>query len=213
MLYAVLGAARPVRERDVMRERTVAGLQAARALAGIISRPQADAAHARANPRGGGDALDRAESPAKIARVFGCSRSTVYRAVAALPGPRKTPPLRRGARRHRIGAAGGVDFFVSTHASILSAKNVSRLSLGALSSSVPRFALLKRLLHGRVAKRCKGGTPTSRTRSAPKPDDSAHQKRAARPQLLLPESVRVGVIFSRLGCNKEPCLSASQTHP
>jgi len=84
MLYAVLGAVAQF-ERDVMRERTVAGLQAARARGHHLGRKRM---LTREQIREAAEMLGRAESPAKIARVFGCSRSTVYRAVAALPDPK-----------------------------------------------------------------------------------------------------------------------------
>ena len=66
MLYAVLGAVAQF-ERDVLRERTVAGMRAAKRRGEHIGRPLA---LTKAQVREAKTMLDRGESPAHIARVF-----------------------------------------------------------------------------------------------------------------------------------------------
>jgi len=78
MLYAVLGAVAQF-ERDVLRERTVAGLRAAKRRGERIGRPSA------LNPAQVREAkmmLRRGDSPSHVARVLRCGRSTLYRAIA-----------------------------------------------------------------------------------------------------------------------------------
>ena len=66
-------------ERELIRERTIAGLAAARKRGRIGGRPRAlppeEADHARRLASDG-------ESPAAIARLLGCSRSTIRRVLA-----------------------------------------------------------------------------------------------------------------------------------
>ena len=78
MLYAVLGAVAQF-ERDVLRERTVAGMRAAKRRGEHIGRPLA---LTKAQVREAKTMLDRGESPAHIARVFRVGRSTLYRAIS-----------------------------------------------------------------------------------------------------------------------------------
>lgn len=77
MLYAVLGAVAQF-ERDVLRERTVAGIRAAQARGERIGRPPAltpsQVREARAM-------LKRGDSPSHIARILRIGRSTLYRAL------------------------------------------------------------------------------------------------------------------------------------
>jgi DNA invertase Pin-like site-specific DNA recombinase len=75
MLYAVLGAVAQF-ERDVLRERTVAGMRAAKRRGEHIGRPPA---LTKAQVREAKTMLDRGESPAHIARVLRVGRSTLYR--------------------------------------------------------------------------------------------------------------------------------------
>ena len=78
MLYSVLGAVAQF-ERDVLRERTVAGLAAAKRRGERLGRPFAlTPAQVREAKR----MLARGESPNKVARVFRVGRSTLYRAIA-----------------------------------------------------------------------------------------------------------------------------------
>lgn len=79
MLYAVLGAVAQF-ERDVMRERTVAGMRAAKRRGARIGRKRALRADQVQEARA---MLARGESGAHVARMFRCDRSTVYRALAA----------------------------------------------------------------------------------------------------------------------------------
>jgi DNA invertase Pin-like site-specific DNA recombinase len=78
MLYAVLGAVAQF-ERDVLRERTVAGMKAAKSRGEHIGRPPALTA---AQIREAKKMLDRGESPNHIARILRVGRSTLYRAIA-----------------------------------------------------------------------------------------------------------------------------------
>ena len=77
MLYAVLGAVAQF-ERDVLRERTVAGIRAAQARGERIGRPPAltpsQVREARAM-------LKRGDSPSHVARILRIGRSTLYRAL------------------------------------------------------------------------------------------------------------------------------------
>ncbi|MGP6158602.1 MAG: recombinase family protein [Vulcanimicrobiaceae bacterium] len=78
MLYAVLGAVAQF-ERDVLRERTVAGMRAAKRRGEHIGRPAA------LNPalvREARTMLARGESPSHVARVLRVGRSTLYRAIS-----------------------------------------------------------------------------------------------------------------------------------
>ncbi|MGH8960210.1 MAG: recombinase family protein [Jatrophihabitantaceae bacterium] len=69
-------------ERDMLRERTMAGLAAARAQGRVGGRPvvmDADKLAAAASRRANG------ESPTQIAKALGVSRASVYRHLAAVP--------------------------------------------------------------------------------------------------------------------------------
>jgi len=78
MLYAVLGAVAQF-ERDVPRERTVAGMRAAKKRGEHIGRPPAlTPGHMREAKK----ILGRGESPNHVARIFRVGRSTLYRAIA-----------------------------------------------------------------------------------------------------------------------------------
>jgi DNA invertase Pin-like site-specific DNA recombinase len=77
MLYAVLGAVAQF-ERDVLRERTVAGMRAAQRRGKSLGRKR------RLTPdqvREARAMIERGESPAHVARLFRCGRSTLYRAL------------------------------------------------------------------------------------------------------------------------------------
>ena len=77
MLYDVLGAVAQF-EHDVRRERTVAGMEAAKRRGEHIGRPPAlTPAQVRKAKR----MLHRGESPNHVARVLRCGRSTLYRAI------------------------------------------------------------------------------------------------------------------------------------
>ncbi len=78
MLYAVLGAVAQF-ERDVLRERTVAGMRAAKSRGEHIGRPPA---LSPLQIREAKKMLDRGESPNHVARVLRVGRSTLYRAIA-----------------------------------------------------------------------------------------------------------------------------------
>jgi DNA invertase Pin-like site-specific DNA recombinase len=78
MLYAVLGAVAQF-ERDVLRERTTAGLAAAKRRGERIGRPRA---LTPAQVRAARKMIDRGESPAHVARIFRCGRATLYRTLA-----------------------------------------------------------------------------------------------------------------------------------
>lgn len=77
MLYAVLGAVAQF-ERDVLRERTIAGIRAARVRGERLGRPPAltplQVREARVM-------LERGESPSHVARILRVGRSTLYRAL------------------------------------------------------------------------------------------------------------------------------------
>lgn len=77
MLYAVLGAVAQF-ERDVLRERTVAGMRAAKRRGEHIGRP---AALSPAQVREAKKMLERGESPNHVARVLRVGRSTLYRVI------------------------------------------------------------------------------------------------------------------------------------
>jgi DNA invertase Pin-like site-specific DNA recombinase len=77
MLYAVLGAVAQF-ERDVLRERTVAGMRAAKKRGEHIGRPSA---LTPTQVREAKKMRDRGESPNHIARVLRVGRSTLYRAI------------------------------------------------------------------------------------------------------------------------------------
>lgn len=77
MLYAVLGAVAQF-ERDVLRERTVAGMRAAKNRGEHIGRPSA---LTPTQVREAKKMRDRGESPNHIARVLRVGRSTLYRAI------------------------------------------------------------------------------------------------------------------------------------
>ncbi len=79
MLYAVLGAVAQF-ERDVLRERTVAGMRAAKSRGEHIGRPSA---LTPLRVREAKKMLNRGESPNHVARVLRVGRSTLYRAIAA----------------------------------------------------------------------------------------------------------------------------------
>jgi len=82
MLYAVLGAVAQF-ERDVLRERTVAGMRAAKKRGEHIGRPSA---LSPTQIREAKKMLERGESPNHVARVLRVGRSTLYRAIG--PGVR-----------------------------------------------------------------------------------------------------------------------------
>jgi len=75
MLYAVLGAVAQF-ERDVLRERTVAGMRAAQRRGEHIGRPPA---LTKTQLREAKTMLERGETPNHIARIFRVGRSTLYR--------------------------------------------------------------------------------------------------------------------------------------
>ncbi len=77
MLYAVLGAVAQF-ERDVLRERTVAGMRAAKSRGEHIGRPPALTSSQIREAR---KMLERGESPSHVARVLRVGRSTLYRAI------------------------------------------------------------------------------------------------------------------------------------
>jgi DNA invertase Pin-like site-specific DNA recombinase len=78
MLYSVLGAVAQF-ERDVLRERTVAGLAAAKRRGEHLGRPFA---LTTAQVHEAKKMLARGESPNHVARVFRVGRSTLYRAIS-----------------------------------------------------------------------------------------------------------------------------------
>jgi DNA invertase Pin-like site-specific DNA recombinase len=78
MLYAVLGAVAQF-ERDVIRERTVAGLQAAKGRGERLGRRPALAPLQRREAQ---IMLDRGETVAHVARALRVGRSTIYRAMS-----------------------------------------------------------------------------------------------------------------------------------
>jgi DNA invertase Pin-like site-specific DNA recombinase len=79
LLYAVLGAVAQF-ERDVIRERTIAGMRAARNRGERLGRrPKLSPAQVHE----GRMMLERGEGPAHICRVLRCARSTLYRALRA----------------------------------------------------------------------------------------------------------------------------------
>jgi len=78
MLYAVLGAVAQF-ERDVLRERTIAGLAAAKKRGEKLGRrPALTSAQVREAKK----MLARGESPDHVARILRVGRSTLYRAIA-----------------------------------------------------------------------------------------------------------------------------------
>jgi DNA invertase Pin-like site-specific DNA recombinase len=78
LLYVVLGAVAAF-ERDVIRERTVAGMRAAQSRGEHIGRPPA---LGPAQIRTAHTMLTRGESVSHVAAVLGVGRSTLYRAIA-----------------------------------------------------------------------------------------------------------------------------------
>jgi DNA invertase Pin-like site-specific DNA recombinase len=77
MLYAVLGAVARF-ERDVLRERTILGIRAARVRGERLGRPPV------LTPMRVREArlmLERGESPSHVARILRVARSTLYRAL------------------------------------------------------------------------------------------------------------------------------------
>jgi DNA invertase Pin-like site-specific DNA recombinase len=78
MLYSVLGAVAQF-EPDVFRERTVAGLAAAKRRGERLGRPFA---LTPAQIREARKMLARGESPIQVARVLRVGRSTLHRAIA-----------------------------------------------------------------------------------------------------------------------------------
>jgi len=78
MLYAVLGAVAQF-ERDVLRERTVAGMRAAKSRGEHIGRPLV---LSPTQIREAKKMLERGESANHVARVLRVGRSTLYRAIA-----------------------------------------------------------------------------------------------------------------------------------
>jgi len=79
LLYAVLGAVAQF-ERDIIRERTVAGMKAAKKRGERIGRRPA---LTTAQVREARAMFDRGDGAAHIARLFRCGRSTLYRALGA----------------------------------------------------------------------------------------------------------------------------------
>jgi DNA invertase Pin-like site-specific DNA recombinase len=79
MLYSVLGAVAQF-ERDVLRERTVAGIRAAQARGEHVGRPRVLTASQVREAR---KMLDRGENASHVARVMRVGRSTLYRAMVA----------------------------------------------------------------------------------------------------------------------------------
>ena len=77
MLYAVLGAVAQF-ERDVLRERTVAGIRAAQARGERVGRPPALTPSQLREARA---MFERGDSPSHIARILRVGRSTLYRAL------------------------------------------------------------------------------------------------------------------------------------
>ncbi len=75
MLYSVLGAVAQF-ERDVLRERTVAGIRAAQARGEHVGRPPA---LAPTQVREAKKMIERGESPNHVARILRVGRSTLYR--------------------------------------------------------------------------------------------------------------------------------------
>ncbi len=75
MLYSVLGAVAQF-ERDVLRERTVAGIRAAQARGEHVGRPPA---LTPTQVREAKKMIDRGESPNHVARILRVGRSTLYR--------------------------------------------------------------------------------------------------------------------------------------
>jgi len=80
MLYAVLGAVAQF-ERDVLRERTVAGMCAAKNRGEHVGRPLA---LKPSQVREARTMLARGESPSHVARVLRVGRSTLYRAIGRI---------------------------------------------------------------------------------------------------------------------------------
>jgi DNA invertase Pin-like site-specific DNA recombinase len=78
MLYAVLGAVAQF-ERDTIRERTIAGMAAARRRGERIGRPPALTPSQLAEAK---KMLERGEAAAHVARVLRVGRATLYRAIA-----------------------------------------------------------------------------------------------------------------------------------
>jgi len=77
MLYSVLGGVAQF-EADVLRERTVAGMRAAKRRGERLGRPPALTTAQRQEAQ---RMLARGESSAHVARVFRVGRSTLYRAI------------------------------------------------------------------------------------------------------------------------------------
>ena len=80
MLYSVLGAVAQF-ERDVLRERTLAGIRAAQARGEHVGRPRALTASQVREAR---KLLERGENASHVARVMRVGRSTLYRATTAI---------------------------------------------------------------------------------------------------------------------------------
>jgi len=83
MLYTVLGAVAQF-ERDVLRERTVAGMRAAKSRGEHIGRPPALTSSQIREAR---KTLERGGSASHVARVLRVGRSTLYRAIRARGKP------------------------------------------------------------------------------------------------------------------------------
>jgi DNA invertase Pin-like site-specific DNA recombinase len=83
MLYAVLGAVAQF-ERDTIRERTVAGMAAARRRGERIGRPPALTPSQLAEAR---TMLERGDGASHVARILRIGRATLYRAIAARSSP------------------------------------------------------------------------------------------------------------------------------
>ncbi len=78
MLYAILGVVAQF-ERDVLRERTVAGIRAAKARGERIGRPPA---LTPSQIREAKAMMARGDSPSHVARILRVGRSTLYRALS-----------------------------------------------------------------------------------------------------------------------------------
>ena len=81
-------------ERDLIRDRTKAGLAAARARGRLGGRPRALSRDQVSAARGMYDQQDM--TVAQIGEVLGVSRATIYRALAADPALGKRQPARAG---------------------------------------------------------------------------------------------------------------------
>ncbi len=94
-------------EREIIRDRTIAGLSAARARGRVGGRPSKLSAEQRAMARRLYD--ERQHTVEQIGQLLGVSRTSIYRALAtdaAPEGPGKAPGV-RSDRRQRGGRRSG----------------------------------------------------------------------------------------------------------